>query len=75
MSLMTRREVDGLQLQLVGARELEEAVQHLVETLDLAGDDLDVLVDVRGVGGRRIAVGVARRRPVVVASLLFNSSR
>ena len=80
MSLMTAGELDGLQLELVGTRELEEAVQHLVETLDFARDDVDV-VDRRR--RREAWTADARIGPAPSAptgcdtrdSLLFNSSR
>ena len=46
--------MDGLQLELVGARELQEAVEDLVQALDFAADDVDVFPEV---GGRGSGIG------------------
>ena len=48
MSLSTADELQRLQLQFVGPRELEESVDDLIEPLDLAADHVDVLGRRRG---------------------------
>ena len=56
------RQHDRLQLQIFGPRELQEALHHLVEPSDLAGDDIDVLNRLGRIEGRRVHRGDAARR-------------
>jgi hypothetical protein len=37
-----RRHAQRLQLEILGARELQEPLQHLIEPPDLVGDDVDM---------------------------------